>query len=358
MLINILLPGSAKFPIGGFKILFEYANGLAKKGYKINVVIPLVLSLSNLSELKKIKLMAIYNRDKLLNNYSPKSWFKLDEKINQEWVLSLDEKNIPKGDVLIASSWHTAKIANFYNFDKGRKIYFIQSFESWHGKHEEVLDTWKMPFKKIVISKWLKEFADLINEEAVYIPNGLDFFSFGIDILPEERNPKSIGMLFHDLEVKGSIFGIEAFILLKKEIPDIDVTLFGVVDKPKLIPEWIKYFKNPSQKVLRKLYNDTAIFVSPSLMEGFPLTPAEALICGCAIVLSEIGGHMEYSENEKTALLFPSKDTNKLKECIIRLIYNNNFRLNLAYEGNKNIKKYQWEDSINQFEKVLKEFQN
>ena len=355
MIINILLPGSARYPIGGFKIIFEYANGLSVKGHKVNIILPLNINEMDDSLTVRIKWKYIYYRDKILKKFKANSWFKFDSNINVHWVQSLDQKFIPEGDILVATSWHTAQIANEYSQNKGKKVYFIQSFETWHGSYEDVIATWKMPFKKIVIANWLLEIARKNNEEAKLIYNGFDFNSFGIDVLPQQRDPLSIGMLYHEMEIKGSRFGLEAFEKLKTEYPELEVNLFGVPEKSKHIPEWINYFQNPDQNLLRKIYNNSSIFVNPSKVEGFALTPAEAMICGCAVVVSDIAGHRDYSFNEKTALLFTSENVDSLIEKLRILLNDNDKRINLAKKGNEYINKFQWQDSIDKFEKLILE---
>ena len=38
--INFLLPSGSLRPIGGFKVVFEYANRLIADGYNVNIVYP------------------------------------------------------------------------------------------------------------------------------------------------------------------------------------------------------------------------------------------------------------------------------------------------------------------------------
>ena len=37
-IITFILPRTGEEPIGGFKVVYEYANRLAKDGYHINIV--------------------------------------------------------------------------------------------------------------------------------------------------------------------------------------------------------------------------------------------------------------------------------------------------------------------------------
>lgn len=51
---------------------------------------------------------------------------------------------------------------------------------------------------------------------------------------------------------------------------------------------------------LRKLYEDAALFIHPSHMEGFALVIAEALSAGVPVVASDIGAHREFELNEES----------------------------------------------------------
>lgn len=353
MKVTFLLPSRGTYPTGGFKIVYEYANRLARKGYKITVVHSArILRVNNIILNSKKYISFIYRN--IDRSFKPKEWFKINNDVKMIYVTNLNEKNVPDSDIIIATSWDTAVDMSHYHRKKGIKLYFIQSLETWSGPKEKVINTWKLPFKKIVISKWLQNFGYSLNEETIYIPNGLDYEKFGVDYRPEDRINNNLLMILHNDENKGSRFGIEAILKLKKSKFDINVSAFGAVEYLSALPPWINYYKNPNQSFLRALYNSAAIFLSPSLLEGFPLPPAEAMMCGCALIASDIDGHREYAKNEENSLLFKPKDILGIENCIKKLITNKELRCKLAYNGYQKIQNYNWENSVNLFESVLK----
>lgn len=351
MTINFILPFAGNKPIGGFKIIYEYANRLAERGHKINVIHPSYTFKE--SVLKNLQYFIRYHQRKFDKSYNPDSWFRLDPKVNSLWIREINNENVPDADILIATAWRTAACSQKLSASKGEKYYFIQHYETWNGKAEEVNATWKMPFKKIVIAGWLNDIAESMGEKVYYVPNAFDFSEFNMDVRPEERNGMKILMLYNNLEFKGSIYGLKAFEKLKEDFQDLEVILFGVPKRPDDLHEWIKYYQTPERKFLRKLYNEASVFISPSISEGFPLPPAEAMMCGAALACTDIGGHREYAIDNKTALLFKSKDSDEIAAVLKKLITGNELRISLAYAGNEYIKQFTWKRSVDDFENIL-----
>ena len=351
MTINFILPFAGNKPVGGFKIVYEYANRLAERGHNVNLIHPSYTFRETL--LKNTKYLLRYYQRKIDKSYNPDSWFTLDPKVNSLWVREISDINIPDADVLIATAWRTAACSEMLSETKGRKFYFIQHYETWNGKDEEVNRTWKMPFKKIVIAGWLKEIAESMGEPSYYVPNAFDFSEFDMDIKPEDRTGQKVMMLYNKLEFKGSIYGLKAFEKLKQELPDLGVILFGVPEKPEDLPEWINYYRTPDRQLLRKLYNESSVFISPSISEGFPLPPAEAMMCGAALACTDIGGHREYAIDGETAVLFMPKDVDGMVTALKKLLSDREFRIRLAYSGNKFIRQFTWQRSVDDFENIL-----
>jgi glycosyltransferase involved in cell wall biosynthesis len=350
--ITFILPGEGTDPVGGPKVVYEYANHLSKRGHSVTVVHPARLRAA-MPWIQRGMAVVRYVQRGIDGSYRPDKWFHVDPRVRLMWVWSLAERYIPDADVVIATWWETAEFVNSYSRTKGRPFYLIQHLETWTGHEERVSATWKMPLKKIVIAQWLREIADGLNQSATLIPNGLNFQKFGFDVLPEDRNNSQIMMLYHTLDWKGSTDGLEALSLVKRQVPELRVTLFGVSKSPPNLPDWISYHQKPLQTELRKLYNRAAIFLAPSWSEGWPLPPAEAMMCGAALVATDIPGHREYALHEQTALLSPPKDAKGLAENVLRLVRDKNFRIELATRGNHFIQQFSWDRAVDRFEATL-----
>jgi glycosyltransferase involved in cell wall biosynthesis len=354
MIITFLLPGSGRNPVGGYKVVYEYANGLAARGHIVNVVHPATF-LKPADLLDWTRMTVRYLHRHLNGSFMPNRWFSIDPRVNLVWVPSLKPKYIPDADLLVVTFWQTAEWSAEYPAGKGRGLYLIQHQEVWSGIEDRVMATWRLPLRKVVIAQWLKDIVISMGENAEYIPNGLDHGAFGQDIPPEKRDPYSVLMMYHDYDWKGSRDGLKAITMAKERIPELRLTLFGVGTFPHSLPDWIQYYRSPPQKTLRELYNKAVVFVSPSWAEGWPLPPAEAMMCSTAVAATDIGGHREYACHEKSALLSPPKDPTALCHSLVRLLKDPELRLRIAFAGRDFIQQFTWAKALDHFEKVIQE---
>jgi len=350
--ICFVLPGSGYVPIGGFKVVYEYANRLGKRGHDVTIVHAATVQPDGRALWAPMQ-AAKYVRRRLTGKYRPNEWFCLSPKVSTTWVPSPHARYVPDADVVVATAWQTAEWVGGYPTAKGRRFYLVQHLETWAGPEDRVIATWRLPLHKIVIARWLSELATTLGESADYIPNGLDFTTFGMDRPPEERDAACVLMLYHTAEWKGSRDGVEALRLAKIRCPALRGVLFGTPERPRALPVWIEYYRTPPQSTLRQLYNRAAVFLAPSWSEGCAAPPGEAMICGTAVVATDIGGHHEYAIQGETAILAPPKDPTSLAEALVRMVNDHAFRQRLAWAGNAFIQQFTWERASAAFEHIL-----
>ncbi|SRR6266702_1302939 len=350
--ITFLLPGAGNLPVGGFKVVYEYANHLSRNGHELTVVHPSSLRI-DASRWDRARSAIRYSQRQRDYSYRPDSWFPVDSSVRLLWVKSLADEYIPDGDVVIATAWQTAEWAALYSKSKGRKFYLLQHLEMWFGMDDRALATWRLPLKKLAISKWLMSIAESMAEDSLYLPNGLDFQKFNLSTPTEHRRASDIMMLYHVGYNKGSSDGLKALEIVRKQIPELRVTLFGTPKRPARLPKWIQYYRCPQQDHLRELYNANAIFVAPSWTEGWGLPASEALMCGAALSATDIGGHQEFAVHNETALLSPARDPDSLAENIHRLIRDDSLRIRLALAGHDYIQQFTWARSVQILEDAL-----
>lgn len=353
--IVFLLPCSATVPVGGFKVVYEYANRLAEDGLLVYIVYAAQLFPKEFSFVYRCRRWHYYWHLKRTKKYLPKEWFVLDERIQQKWVYSLEQKNIPIVDYYIATSWETAEyLMNYQGIADDHRYYFIQHYEEWSCRDERrLIATWKAPLHKIVIAPWLERIAHKMGAFADVVENGFDFESFQISKEIQNRQYDRIIMLYHELTWKGTQDAFKALDVVKQKYPCLTVNLFGVFPKPANLPTWYIYYQMPDKETLNRIYNEAAIYVGASHSEGWGLTVGEAMQCGCAVVCTDNGGYTVLAHHDETALVSPVKDVNALAVNVIRLIEDQKLRFRLAVSGNRYVQKFTWESAYDKFKNVL-----
>lgn len=349
MKLTFCLPEISSVPTGGYKIIFEYANYLTDRGHEVSIVFLTHTVLSQVTKNKKIKSIV----GKIRGKNQP-SWFQLNPKIKKIMTPYLDGKDFPDADFVFATAVTTAECIKSLPSRCGKKCYFIQDFETWLLPEDKVIETFDYGFINFTVSEWLSDIVKLhTSNEVICLPNPINTEIFRVVNPIENRSSFVLGMLYHEGEHKGISYALDAIEIVKQKYPDIIVNIFGVPERPKFLSPCFNYVRKATQNDLVKLYNETAIFVCATVEEGFGLTGAESMACGCALVSTAYRGVHEYAEHELNALLSPVRDSRKLAENIMILIENETKRFSLAHKGSKTIAMRTWESVLEQLEGEL-----
>ncbi|MDT2759583.1 glycosyltransferase family 4 protein [Enterococcus xiangfangensis] len=354
--ITIFFPAYRKVPSGGYKILYQYANLLARDGYEVSLVHALGMpnDPKQNTSVNRIKLM-IKKSLNWLRVYAPNtvSWFPLDDRIKVINLREVIEKNFPEGDILIATAWQTAELIKDFSVNKGEKIYFVQGMENWEIDDARLIDTWKSNMEKIVVSKWLQKQLLDQNVASQVVPNFINSNEFYVSNPIKERK-LVISMLYHKVPWKGSDIGLQVINKLMDDYPEIEILVFGVAARPNELREEITYFENPSVDDLReKIYNKSMIYLMTSRSEGWGLTATEAMACGAALVTTDSGGVSDFAINNETALVAAIDDVTDLVNKAEALIDDPALRYKLIDNGLAVVKKFNIEYSYKKFEHVI-----
>jgi glycosyltransferase involved in cell wall biosynthesis len=98
------------------------------------------------------------------------------------------------------------------------------------------------------------------------------------------------------------------------------------------------------QRELEAIYRAAAIFVYPSVYEGFGLPVLEAMARGLAVVTSDSSSLREVGEG--VALLVDQTDPMELRKAMRRLIDDEDMRGELAEKGRERAAEYPWERTV------------
>jgi glycosyltransferase involved in cell wall biosynthesis len=108
------------------------------------------------------------------------------------------------------------------------------------------------------------------------------------------------------------------------------------------ILEQVLFIEDVNDQDLVALYNGAAVFVFPSLEEGFGLPPLEAMACGTPVLAADNSSIPEIVGD--AALKFHAKDTAKLAELISDVITNRELRLDLKRRGIERAAGFSWKN--------------
>ena len=349
MKINFILPFKPRRPAGGFRVMYEYANRLAQKGYQVHLTFPLKTPYMKY----RLPYPARFVLSKI-ERFSLSEWFDFDPTVTMSYVPEVKDKYIPDADVVIATWWSTVFEMGKLSPSKGKKINLIQGFENWEGHEDLLYASYDMKDTvNIVVASYLEKMVRRHTQNRIeLIENGIDDSVYYVVHRIDERRPATVSMMYSPQEIKGSKYGLEALQLVKEEIPELKVGMFGISPPPDKLPSWVSYYRDPIN--LREVYNNNAIFISNSFTEGFGLVSVEAMFCGCALVCTDIEGHQEYAFEKKTALLVEAGNSRQMADCIIYLVRNDECRRKLATNGNKYVQRFKWDSAVAKMENILK----
>lgn len=339
--INIILPFPVTKPVGGAKILYEYANHFSEKGHRVTVLHSLKRPFKKMKSPLWWKRFVFY-----LQRAERPHWFLLDSRVDSRIVDEISDDFVPDGDIVFSTWWQMTYSISKLSPAKGIRINLVQDYEVWGGQETALLASYRLPVHHAAIASWLqKQVAAESKQPVKLLPNAIDTNRFTLVNPVDQRNPRSIIALYSEEKRKGTEYAIAAAIQLKQNYPDLQWTFFGVYPRPKKLPDWMQYHRRPSD--LPALYNAHALFLSSSIGEGWALPPAEAMACGCAVACTDIGGHADYAQHEQTALLFPVRERDAMVKQVSRLFEDEAFRIQLALAGRKFIlDNFNWEHSV------------
>ena len=334
---------------GGEKVLLEYANRLQVMGCEVSLVVP-----APQPKWYRRIFMAGHNAGTTL---SPESidWF--ENKIPVLVAPKLHSRYMPKADILVASSWQTARSAADMPADMGRKFYFVQHHESlWARDKEKASQTYRLPFTKIVVSTWLKEIMwNVYQQDAHLFINPVDRRQF-FCAKKQWNRPRKVCMLHHDYDWKGFSEGIQAVQRVRSQGYNLDVVVFGEkTDDPmplfKSAGFEFEYHYRPKQ--LQSVYSACDIYLCPSWHEGLGLPAMEAMACRCALVTTDTGGCRDYAIDGMTALVSKPRDIEGLARNLISLLSNDSLLERLSETGYQKIQEFSWDDNCRKLARLF-----
>lgn len=349
MKIQFILPPNYNQPVGGYKVVFQYANWLSSKGHEVHIYFMNLKEFTGKRQLRWVKRVLARQS----NPTNEVTWYNIDSKVIVHYCV--DHKVVERltNGIVIATFWKTAITVVKSHVPSKNKYYFIQDYEIFATSEENVIETWHYPLKKIVVSNWLKEKAHELGEQAELIPNFIDESDF-FEVNENIKNP-TVSMLWHDNLRKGSAVGLNILKRIKKEIPNLHAIFFGKNTPPDNLPDWVEYYQNATVNELRdEIYGKSTVYMMPSEFEGWGLTAMEAMAVGTPVISFENGGIRNYA-NDESAVLIQVGDVKMMQIELMDLLQNSEKRSTIKARALAKLKYYTIKSSGVKFDKFLTE---
>ncbi len=155
---------------------------------------------------------------------------------------------------------------------------------------------------------------------------------------------------------------LEVFSTLISDFPRARLSIAGVGDYEEKLKELCRE-KNMEDKVLflgrltrselRKLFQTSGVFVSPSYAEGLPKIMWEAWASRIAVVMSDVGGVPEYLRDGVNGKLVQPGDHGGLSLAIRDLLSNPEHLKKISDEGWMTAKQHTWEMEIDKMYEAI-----
>jgi len=272
----------------------------------------------------------------------------------------ITDRDVPDGDVVIATWWETAEWVAGLSPRKGAKAYFIQHYEVFdYLPVERVKATWRLPLRKITISKWLVELAsrEYGDHKVWLVPNSVDMNQFRAPPRGRQERP-TVGLLYSTLKWKGVDVSLRAIEKARERVPSLHLIAFGatpVVGQLPL-PADAKFHLLPAQDMLRILYSSCDVWLCGSYSEGFHLPLLEAMACRCPVVSTSCGGPVDIIESGRNGYLVPVGDSDALADRLVDVLSLDDAKWRAMSDAAlATATQYSWEDATKLLESALRE---
>lgn len=315
MRVGFVYPSTPQFT-AGVAVLYEFANGLARRGHEVHLV---------------------HGPDApdLIADPADIEWFSFAPGIGHHIATDVHRSTVP--DLDVAFGWELPA-------RMGQPAQMIQGYKMIRNAWERA--AFRAPGPKLCVARWLIDIGrawGVPPEQLRYVPLGLDHATFRVLDETAER-PYDVALLCNPHPVKGWADGLEALVRARAARPALTAVAFGIHDRPADLPAWVDYRRRPRREVLvAEVLNASRCYLQASWREGFGYTAVEAMACGAALVTTDNGGSRDYAEPDVTALVVPPRDVAAMADAVVALHDDPARAHALAARGTDLVRRFDWE---------------
>jgi phosphatidylinositol alpha-mannosyltransferase len=189
------------------------------------------------------------------------------------------------------------------------------------------------------------------------IPNGVDVEHFNrADLRPIDEfadGPPNILFVGRLEKRKGLPHLIEAFVHVKREMPDVRLIVVGAYDELDKVPFRLRvrflgltdvhFVGRVTDEELARYYRTADVFCAPSTgMESFGMVLLEAMAAGAPVVASDIEGYREVVDDGAQGVLVRPEDPEALAAALVSLLRDPARRRAMSAAGREKAQLYSW----------------
>ncbi|RKT36345.1 glycosyltransferase involved in cell wall biosynthesis [Microbacterium sp. AG1240] len=323
--VHFLLPAPALTPIGGYKVVYEYADALVSRGVDVTVWHSSIFNAfesGRFSRYRAAILAAGLWRRRLTGRATTSiPWYRLDPRVRVKVTSARPRPKLGRRSVVVATAVQTTDhVAEVARRAGATSLALIQHFETWAAPEDVIRRAWARVDERIVIAPWLAELCSQAGLSSVLLTNALDVDSFPTGAPLAQRRPMVMSLLSPHGYKRPDVVA-HALGAVRAGRPDARVVAFGIDPvPPRPLAPGVEYVCDPSPEVLRELYRSASVYLCGSDAEGWHLPPAEATLSGAAVVSTDIGGVRASMGDE--ALYGPPGDGEALASLAERVLEN------------------------------------
>jgi glycosyltransferase involved in cell wall biosynthesis len=351
MRVTFVLPGYSGGPIGGFRVVYEYASGLARRGHEVTVLHPRQIDAPTSARGHAPSVA-------WLLRHRPRAsvvWAQPDPRVRLLRIPWLTPRFIPSDDVVVATAWQTAEVVA--RSAAGAGVHLVYDYEFYRSgdaaMRSRIGRSLRSGLQLIATSQAVTEMLiECGVRPATTVTAAIDHRVFRPTVPPADRAATVIGFPARRELHKGLADALTAFDAVRRQHGQH--LRFNAFGRPGLaVPEWVELYSGLDDGQLSDYYNALAMFVVPSHYEGWGLPGLEAMGCGTPLITTANGGAADYARSDRTALVVPPGDPTAIAEAVSRMLTDEPLRRRLAEAGIAEAARHRWEASIDSLESFL-----
>ncbi|NLV55058.1 MAG: glycosyltransferase family 4 protein [Acidimicrobiales bacterium] len=329
MIVSFPCP-SAPYPVGGVTALYEFANGLARRGHRIHLIHGEFFNqrISSLDDL---------------------AWFRFEDDVVHHLVDARGEPvsgpPLPEADIIMGTGAPR---------ELGLPVLLVQGFEMLEPSIEQA--AFRTPSLRVCIASWLTDvgrYFGVPSEQMCTVHMGIDHDRFRPTTALDEREP-IVAMLHNPHPAKGWKTARAAVESARSVRPDLRAIVFGTTAPPGPVPDWMEVVVDPDpEELVRSVYGRARVFVQASRFEGFGFTAVEAMACGATLLTTDNGGSRDYAFDDATAVVVESESVMSVADALVDLLADDSRRLRLGRAGERFVRRFDWDAGSADLERWL-----